>query len=252
VTYLHYAGVDLGQSQDPSALVIVAEPLHVRYEWARALNLQGVPEDGWLWDVGALTAYQRQELRSLNYWRGRPADPPLRVQWVERLPLRTPYPEVVKHVGRLLDRPPLEAATTALVVDQTGVGRPVLDAMRLAGQSPIGITITAGYATVVVPPEEGGGYRVPKRDLVSVVAVLLEQRRLHITDALPAAATLRRELETFRRKSTPDGSDTYSSWREGDHDDTVLALAVACWYRQWWNGRVDLANAEVQRSTASV
>jgi len=25
------------------------------------------------------------------------------------------------------------------------------------------------------------------------------------------------------------GHDSYEAWREGDHDDIVLSLAVACW-----------------------
>jgi len=31
--------------------------------------------------------------------------------------------------------------------------------------------------------------------------------------------------------------DSYSHWREGDHDDLVLATALACWFREWWNAR---------------
>ena len=58
MTYLHYLGVDLGQAQDPTALCVVTEPLHVEWEWARALSLPPVPDDGWLWDVGALTEHQ--------------------------------------------------------------------------------------------------------------------------------------------------------------------------------------------------
>ena len=34
-------------------------------------------------------------------------------------------------------------------------------------------------------------------------------------------------------------------WREADHDDLVLAAAMACWYRQWFNHHVDTANAGV-------
>ena len=26
------------------------------------------------------------------------------------------------------------------------------------------------------------------------------------------------------------GNDTYEAWRESDHDDLVLAAAIACWY----------------------
>ena len=43
------------------------------------------------------------------------------------------------------------------------------------------------------------------------------------------AETLARELELFRVKVTASRSEVYESWRERDHDDLVLALALACW-----------------------
>lgn len=245
MTYLHYVGVDLGQAADYTALCVLSEPLYCPPAWADALQL-AAPADNWLWDLGPLGPHRRAQLRRLNYEEGRPASPPLRVAWLERLPLHTPYPDVVAHVAGLLGRPPLAPDTTALIVDSTGVGRPVVDTMRRAGLAPVPVTITAGYSTVHVP--EDRGYRVPKRDLVSVMAVLLEQRRLHVAEALPQAATLRHELETFRRKVTPDGADTYSSWRESDHDDLVLAVALASWYREFFNEHLELANARLARA----
>ena len=38
-----------------------------------------------------------------------------------------------------------------------------------------------------------------------------------------------REVEQFSRKTTDAGHDTYAAWREGQHDDLVLALALALW-----------------------
>ena len=71
-------------------------------------------------------------------------------------------------------------------------------------------------------------YRVPKRDLVGVVSVRLENRALRISAALPFAPLLKRELLNFRVKIDPVTShDSYAAWREGDHDDLVLASAVA-------------------------
>src|SRR6185437_8939809 len=59
----------------------------------------------------------------------------------ERVPLGTPYPGIVAHVGRLLDKLP---AGTELVIDLTGVGRPVFDMFVYSGISPLGVLITAG------------------------------------------------------------------------------------------------------------
>jgi hypothetical protein len=41
---------------------------------------------------------------------------------------------------------------------------------------------------------------------------------------------LRKELQNFRRKVNLRTAHTsYEHWREGDHDDLVLACALACW-----------------------
>ena len=52
-----------------------------------------------------------------------------RVGYLERLPLGTPYPGIVAHVARLLGRLP----GAELVIDLTGVGRPVFDMFRFSG-----------------------------------------------------------------------------------------------------------------------
>ena len=38
-----------------------------------------------------------------------------------------------------------------------------------------------------------------------------------------------RKVEQFSRKTTVAGHDTYAAWRDGQHDDLVLALALALW-----------------------
>jgi hypothetical protein len=40
---------------------------------------------------------------------------------------------------------------------------------------------------------------------------------------------LARELQTFKIKMTAAGNETLESWRERDHDDLVLAVALAAW-----------------------
>ena len=55
---------------------------------------------------------------------------------IERLPLGTTYPAIVHHVGRVLGRLP----GAELVIDYTGVGRPVFDLFRYSGVFPIGKT----------------------------------------------------------------------------------------------------------------
>ena len=144
---------------------------------------------------------------------------------LERFPLGTPYPAIVAAVARVLKRAPLSSGTPRLAVDETGVGAPVVDLFRQARLNavlhPIHIT---GGATVNY--DRGVEY-VPKRNLVSVVQVALQTDKLKIAEALPEAGTLVRELQDFQVKITEAANDTYGAWREGAHDDLVLAVALA-------------------------
>jgi len=144
---------------------------------------------------------------------------------LERFDLGTPYPAMVDKVRQRLSTPQLRGRT-ALVVDATGVGAPVLDLLHLAGLNSIGVTIHGGENVVTVD----GGYRVPKRDLVAAVQVLLQQERLKVAERLPEAATLVTELTNFRYTLSAAGHDSYGAWREGTHDDLVLAVALAVWF----------------------
>jgi hypothetical protein len=140
---------------------------------------------------------------------------------LERLPLQTSYPRVVDHVARLLARLP---GSTELVLDHTGVGRPVFDLFQDAGMSPIGVTITAGDVTT----NEGLVFKVPKLQLISRVQALLHAGSLKIHKDLPEAAALVEELQSFRAQVTDAGYWRFGA-RSGKHDDLVLSLAIALW-----------------------
>jgi hypothetical protein len=136
------------------------------------------------------------------------------------------YPSLVQPIVDLLAQPPFAGAAT-LVVDRTGLGAPVYDLLNEAGLSPVGITITAGRRVTGRPRLLG----VPKRDLVSVLLVLLQAGALKIASELPHAATLARELQTMRRHVTAAGNDQYGA-AEGEHDDLVMGLAIAVWFAE--------------------
>ncbi len=234
--YSYYCGLDLGQSSDYSALSLIEEPVWVpdalRSRWR-------VKEAGWI-SPAAMLPNHVEEALSWGYRRGRPHAPPLFVRHLERFELGTRYPTIVERVKTLLTSAPLADRRVALVVDKTGVGTPPFDYLLQGGLRPIAITIHGGGKV----GRERDGYRVPKRDLAAVAQVLLQNRRLKVASALPLAGTLEKELLNFRVKIDPrTAHDSYEHWREGDHDDLVLATAMACWFRQFWNARVDAANA---------
>ena len=63
---------------------------------------------------------------------------------------------------------------------------------------------------------------------------------LKVAQGLELWPALRQEMQGFRRKiDLRTAYDSYEHWREGDHDDLVLATALACWFRQWWNWHLE-------------
>ena len=193
-----YVGLDLGQSNDYTALAVVGK--------AKAGETDDAPD--------------------------------LHLRYLERYPLRTPYPEMVARVAALVEDPQLRSTHVdkflgrrvleqpELLVDATGVGRPVVDLFKERGLRYKAITITGGNTVTGV----AGGYGVPKRDLIGALEVPFHSGRLKVAAGLRLWETLRAELQTFRRKvSLTTGMDTYEHWRESDHDDLVLAAALACW-----------------------
>jgi hypothetical protein len=194
---LYFAGLDLGQAGEYTALAVLER------------TMGPDPERG-----GEVAHYA--------------------VRHLERFPLEAAYTAVCRRLRELFSDPPLR--NSAIVVDQTGVGKAVVDMIRGIGL-PVGltrVTITAGHAA---GKAEGGGWLVPKLALVGTLQVLFQSRRLHIASALPDAATLRRELLTFRtRVPAAKGNETLEVWRERPHDDLVLAAAVAAWQGERYRG----------------
>ena len=156
------------------------------------------------------------------------------VRHLERWPLGAPYTAIRDRLAELFAKPPLRH--TQLVVDVTAVGRPVLDLLRrgkIAAQiKPL--TVTTGHRA----SHEDGGWLVPKKELVSVLQVLLQARRLKIAPGLPEAETLLHELTTFQARPLSPTADALLDWRERPQDDLVLSIAIAIWLserlRQFW------------------
>jgi hypothetical protein len=145
------------------------------------------------------------------------------VRHIEQYPLGMAYPSIVQGVCAMLERPSLRRHCT-LVIDHTGVGRPIFDLFVEAKIEPIiGITITGGTSW---HRETRRHWHVAKLMLVGLVQKFLQAGRLRIGAKLPHATTLQKELRDFRVKMTKAANEVYEA-REGQHDDLVLSLAVA-------------------------
>ncbi len=202
----YVVGCDLGQSSDPTAICVLEHQQGVHdfnNEFERHTGLGEKPQ----------VPAERIHCRHL-----------------ERLPLGMSYPRVVQHLKDLMARPPLngdgQIKPADLVVDDSGVGRPVSDLLVDAGLKPIRITITAGNEITAISNTK---FNVAKTVLISTVDALLHTGELRFAASLGDAEAMRDELKDFRRKLSDAGRATYAA-RTGAHDDLVLSVAIACWW----------------------
>src|SRR5437899_56723 len=110
----YYVGLDLGQKGDHTAIAVVED---------------------WEQEVGGVdrVTYEVKKRRRLD------------VRHLERVPLGTPYPDIVERVCELVRVPELKGRCV-VVVDSTGVGAPVVDLLRRAPLEAwlVAVTITGG------------------------------------------------------------------------------------------------------------
>ena len=145
------------------------------------------------------------------------------VRYLERV-RNTPYTTIVMRLNHLMKR---VSVRPYMAVDATGVGRPVVDMIRDANlpATVYAITLTGGDSVI----RNGMELHVPKRDVASTIAVLLQTRCLRVANGLRESETLLRELLNFRVRISGAGHDSYGAWREQEHDDLVLAVGLAAW-----------------------
>jgi hypothetical protein len=147
---------------------------------------------------------------------------------LKRFPPGTPYAEVIATVRNLLQTSPLPGST--LVVDRTGVGQAVLSLLHDGFVNQVTCQYMAVSIDSGVDPSIGeGSIQVPRKELVGVLQVLLQNRRLKVPSSLPDANLLVDELVKFRAKVSVASDHTLESWREGPHDDLVLTVGLAAW-----------------------
>lgn len=200
-------GLDLGQVTDYAALALVHERAPTSAE------------------IAALPEARRRNPELAH-------DIPYLYRW----PLGTSYTRViaatVARVRGVLARE--SGARACLIVDGTGVGRGVVDGLAEAlvavPAEMVAVIITSGtQPRFDLRPDGNQEWHVPKKDLVGAAQVLLQDGRLNVSPKLGEARTLTEELKNFRMKFTASANAQYEAWRDGDHDDLVLAVALPCW-----------------------
>jgi hypothetical protein len=188
----YICGLDLGKTQDPSALAVgerrrLADPAQ----------------------AGRLESHYA-------------------VRFLKRWPLQTPYPEIVRDVADLLERPPLRSTAgqrPVLALDRSGVGAPVADMFRETG-------VNATTWPVVITGGQGanwasdGSAHVSKVALVSAMLRVFHSGRLKVAN-LPERDLLDKELAAFRERLTDSAAQTFGG--AGAHDDLVIAVGLLVW-----------------------
>ncbi len=187
--YMVYIGVDIGQSQDPTAIV-VADPvirdneIHYAIRFLKRLPL------------------------GITY--------PTIIEEIIRIYQNIPEPK-----GEYL-------LQKQIWIDATGVGKPVVDLIR-KNASYIKlheVFITGGEAKNIINPWTSV-IKLPKAYLVSRLQVMLSCGRVHLPKTEEALA-LQEELINYTIKVNENDNFEFGAFKVGTHDDLVTALGLAC------------------------
>lgn len=165
------AGIDLGQSQDHSALCGVER---VRLE----------------------RPVYRRKFRYV-------------IRLLDEQPLGVAYPEQVRRFTAVLAHPAFRGGRCG--VDYTGVGRPVYDLLKDARPPVVlyPVLTTGGHA--ITHDEATREYHVPKAEQVGLLQVLLQADLVNWHPSLPAAARLADQLARYRVKLTKAKNETFGA-----------------------------------------
>lgn len=199
---MYYIGVDIGQAYDYSA--IAGLKVHQRFREKSSLP-------------GTIQYEHEPQMIVSNY----------QLKILEQIPIGTKYQEIVRMLQKITEHIEI-ARAHYLIVDMTGVGRPVVEMMRDAGLAPIGVQITSGYAI----GENDYGYNVPKKDIVATLLTIYQNGRIEEPEDNEFVPIFEEQLKSFHYKINPRGHETFQAERESIHDDLVLAVALAAWYAE--------------------
>lgn len=188
---MYIVGADIGRAQDYTAISV--------------LEAHDLPAKG---------RYSRPEREYL-------------LRHLERLELGTPYHAIVERLSAISQK--IGDGDTYHVLDATGVGAPVLEAARAKIDGPVyGVIITGGSSDSYDSDAEC--YHVPKASLISQLQMGFSAGTLTAAQGIPMLDALMSELRSFRYEITAAGNTTFAPWREAEHDDLILSLAIGLWY----------------------
>lgn len=152
------------------------------------------------------------------------------LQYLKKYPLRTSYPDIVELVNGFIKNPFLKDKAL-LIVDYTGVGRPVVDLLRGYEVNLVALNITGGSSSNWKNNRE---VSVPKKDIVSSLQVSFQSSKLKISSDIKHLDDLKKEFINFKAKINSGGNASFNA-ASGYHDDIVMSIGIAIWYVEYVN-----------------
>jgi hypothetical protein len=155
----------------------------------------------------------------------------LRLRHLERLPLDVNYPKTAAWISKLLETKEIKdeekCGGTDVLLDLTGSGRAIVELFERAEINPIEVRIVG--AGVTEEKVKNGPWRIPKVELIGALRVLYEAGRLKMAKDLDLVPTLLEEFRAVKMRPPRIDPNDPESWREGQFDDLILAVALAAW-----------------------
>jgi len=127
-----------------------------------------------------------------------------------------------------------------ILVDQSGLGDPIVEEMRARGLEVTGVNLTGGNTITEEYVSGGRHISIPKTALISrlsaLAGIIVEEdgskhSRLHLDSRSPYATDMMEELRGFRMKVTPSANLQFEPFKTGGYDDLIVAAGLACWRR---------------------
>jgi len=191
-----YFGIDFGQVHDHSAIAVI--------------------EKTWV-EVGPVdhADYERD------------IEERFAVRYLERMPLGTPYTSVISRLGQIV-RNMSHIKYLRIAADATGVGLPLIELIRRLdlGRMLYPVKITGGSAE---PHGDSRFYYLGRSHLINGLLLQFENPFFKVASDLELSTVLTAELASLRVKASKVGNDIYTTSSPDQHDDLLVAVALANW-----------------------
>ncbi len=209
-------GVDVGQITDPTAIVTA----EISFTW-RGLTRPVMHKHTLYTNRGP---WHRDEEVSEQV-----LEPDYTIRHLERLPLGTNYLAVAQRVAEILCAEQMRGRERSVLVDVTGVGRPVFEMISAEVQNR-----PEARATSIMPITFTSGDRydrstgsLGKAYMVSRLQALLQRGAIHAPDT-PEVRAMLEELKVYEIRVDQDAHFSAGAFKVGKHDDLATALGLAC------------------------